>query len=401
VNSSSQVAVTSVLNAASFQQTAKQIGTDQDPVIAGQTSVAPGEIVSIFGQNLGPSTPLPATPSATPAVVTSGAPLAATLSTTGLATTLQLTVTSSSGSTNVTVDFSSDAHVGAAETLANVVAYINQRATAGGLGNIASISTVVASTYVTLTSPTTGSAAGIKVKDNSAGQLLGFTSGNGDVTATGASLAFPLELSNIQVAFQFTNTQTSVLTSLYAPIIMVATNQVNVMVPMGVAAGIGGSGATLIVQNGANSATLNNLVLVNEDPGIFTLAGEGTGQAAVLNYDPITGSYTINSSKNTAPRGSTIVIYATGMGTLSTPMPDGVAAASADKVTDPVQVTIAGQPSVVTYAGTSPGSIGGLTQINAIVPPTASTGQAVPITIAGGSAQTARQSQAGVTLAVK
>jgi uncharacterized protein (TIGR03437 family) len=401
VLSSTQVAVTAVLNAASYQQTATQIGTNADPVAAGATSIAPGEIVSIFGQNLGPATPLPATPSASPAVVTSGSALAATLNTTTLATTLQFSVASTSGSTNITVNFASDPNVGAAETLANIVAYINQQTTAANLGNMAAIETVVASTYITLTSPASGASAGITVTDNTAAQLLNLTSGTGNVTATGAALAFPYQLDNIQVAFQFTNTETSTLTTVYAPIIMASNNQINLMVPYEVATGIGGAGAALMVQNGANSATFSNLALVNEDPGIFTLNGEGTGQAAVLNYSTTTGSYTINSSKQTAPPGSMIVIYATGLGTLSTPIPDAAAATSADKVTDPVQVTIGGQPCVVTYAGTSPGSIGGLTQINAIVPPTVATGQAVPVFVAGGTAATARQSQPGVTIAIK
>jgi uncharacterized protein (TIGR03437 family) len=401
VLSSTQVAVTSVLNAASYQQSAKQIGTNADPVAAGASSIAPGQIVSIFGQNLGPATPLPATPAASPAIVTSATPLAATLNTSALTTTLQFAVAGTSGSTNVTVNFAGDPNVGAAETLANVVAYINQQTTAANLGNMAALETVVASTYITLTSASTGTSAGITVTDNSAAQLLNLTSGSGNVAATGAAMAFPYQLDNIQVAFQFTNTQTSALTTVYAPIIMVSNNQINLMVPYEVATGIGGAGATLMVQNGANSATFSNLTIVNEDPGIFTLTGQGTGQGAVLNYSTTTGSYTINSSKQTAPPGSTIVIYATGLGALSTPIPDAAAATTADKVTDPVQVTIGGQPCVVTYAGTSPGSIGGLTQINAIVPPTVATGQAVPVFVAGGTAATARQSQPGVTIAIK
>jgi hypothetical protein len=75
--------------------------------------------------------------------------------------------------------------------------------------------------------------------------------------------------------------------------------------------------------------------------------------------------------------------------------PTGWRRRSPTKVLDPVQVTIAGQPCVVTYGGTSPGSLGGLAQINAILQPTVATGQAVPIRIAGGSAQTARQSENG------
>jgi hypothetical protein len=39
--------------------------------------------------------------------------------------------------------------------------------------------------------------------------------------------------------------------------------------------------ATLVIENGASSATFPNVVLVNENPGIFTLSGQGT--EAVLN----------------------------------------------------------------------------------------------------------------------
>jgi uncharacterized protein (TIGR03437 family) len=70
--------------------------TDPDPVVAGQTFIAPGEIISIFGRNLGPGASLPATPGATPAVAIAIA---------GLASTLQYTVAGASGSTNVTVNF--------------------------------------------------------------------------------------------------------------------------------------------------------------------------------------------------------------------------------------------------------------------------------------------------------
>jgi len=391
VVANTKMAVSSVLNAASYQQSAKQIGTDADPAAVGQTSIAPGEIISIVGQNLGPNTPLPATPGAVPAILTSSAPLAGTLNTSGL--TLQFTVTGSL----VTVNFAAN------EDLSHVVGDINTATQTLGLGNsVASIQTILGGSYLVLTSPTSGATAGIIVKDNASSQLLNLTAGKGDVPANGADLAFPFKLDNIQVAVQFIDKTSGLLTTLYAHIIMVSSNQVNAMAPSGLAAGIGGGTATLVVENNGSSASFANIALVKENPGIFTLSGQGTGQAAVLNYDATSGSYTINSSKNTAPRGSTIVIFATGLGTLQPPgLADGLAAPVADKVLDPVQVTLAGQPCVVTYAGTSLGSLGGLAQINAIVPPTVATGQAVPITIAGGSAQTARQSQPGVTLAVK
>jgi uncharacterized protein (TIGR03437 family) len=47
-------------------------------------------------------------------------------------------------------------------------------------------------------------------------------------------------------------------------------------------------------------------------PGVFTMDGSGTGQAAVLNQDG-----TVNSAGNPAARGSTVSVYATGLGAVS------------------------------------------------------------------------------------
>jgi uncharacterized protein (TIGR03437 family) len=66
-----------------------------------------------------------------------------------------------------------------------------------------------------------------------------------------------------------------------------------------------------------------------------------------------------------------------------------------------VRVDIDGQPAVVSYAGSSPGAVAGLVQINAIVPPTVRTGAAISITVSIGTTAAARRSQPGVTLAVK
>ena len=402
VISNSIMSVTSVLNAASYLRTSKQAGTNVDPVNPGQTSISPGEIISIFGQNLGPAIPQPALPAATSASITSWGALAATLNTAALATTLQFRVTSIAGATNVTVDFSADANSpGGAESLDNIVIYINQRATLAGLvGSVASKTTVAGFTYLTLASPTDGVVAALTVTNNTAAQLLRLTAG-ANVTASGTAQAFPTQLSNIQVTLQYTDPIAGP-TTVNAPIIMVSSNQINAMVPFEVIAGIGGAMATLTVLSDTSTASMSSLVLVNENPGIFTLGTRpGTGQAAILNYNATTGAYTVNSTKDTAARGSTIVIYATGLGSLLTPLVDILPSATADKVTDPVTVMIGGQPAVKTYAGTSPGSIGGLVQINAIVPPIPTVGPAISVTIRGGTAATARESQPGVTLAVK
>ena len=99
--------------------------------------------------------------------------------------------------------------------------------------------------------------------------------------------------------------------------------------------------------------------------------------------------------------GETVTIYATGLGTLNPGLPDGVVATGAAPTTDPVQVLIEGQPAVVSYAGTSPGSIGGLTQINAVIPPTVTPGQTVSLVVTAGQVGFERSSQTGVTIGVK
>jgi uncharacterized protein (TIGR03437 family) len=293
VLSSTAMAVTGMTNAASYQIRSTQVGTDPDPVATGQTAASPGEIVSIFGQNLGPF----------------------------IADTVPLT------------------------TVVNVQAF-----------------------------PT--------------------------------SVPDPANPANsFQVVFTFWDETLSPAGNhnLLAPIIMLSNNQINAVVPFELAAVVGtaDSSVSLVVWDGAAFSNTFPVIMVGEDPGIFTLAGLGTGQGAILNYDPTSGSYTINSTKNAAARGSTMVIYATGLGTLSSPMADGLIAEASDQVVDPVQVTIGGQPAVVSYAGAAGGSVAGLIQINTIIPPTIAAGAAVSLSITGGSAASGRQSQPGVTVAVK
>jgi uncharacterized protein (TIGR03437 family) len=81
---------------------------------------------------------------------------------------------------------------------------------------------------------------------------------------------------------------------------------------------------------------------------------------------------------------------------------DGIVALGAVYVVDSTyRVEINGQAAVTSYAGTSAGSVAGLTQINAIVPPTAPTGAAIPLVVYIGPSPSARSSQLGVTLAVQ
>lgn len=278
VVSSSQPLITSIVNAASYLPTATQTGTDPNPVPTSATSVSPRQIISLFGQNLGPATPVTSTASGTPAV-------------------------------------------------------------------------------------------------------------------------FPTTLSNIEVVFRIGTQQ------VLAPLTMVSVNQVNAIVPLEVASVIGGT-ATVTLVNRAGTVPASTpaypLTVVDADPGIFTFGGLGKGQAAVLNFDTSTSSYVINSSKDGAVRGSTVLIYVTGMGNLGSALANGEIATGAVPLASPTtRVEMDGQSAVVSYSGTAPGAVAGVVQVNAIVPPTVKTGQAIPITVSIGTATAARRSQAQVTIGVK
>jgi hypothetical protein len=73
----------------------------------------------------------------------------------------------------------------------------------------------------------------------------------------------------------------------------------------------------VIVTSGASTNVSDGLYTVNivgNDPGIFTVASDGTGQGAILNINATTGAETVNSSTNEAAIGQTVAIFMTGLG---------------------------------------------------------------------------------------
>lgn len=64
VISATQPAISAVVDSASYLPTATQTGSGKDPVGSGATSVSPRELITIFGQNLGPTVAAAASPSA-------------------------------------------------------------------------------------------------------------------------------------------------------------------------------------------------------------------------------------------------------------------------------------------------------------------------------------------------
>ena len=175
-----------------------------------------------------------------------------------------------------------------------------------------------------------------------------------------------------------------------APMIYGSAWQANVIVPYEVAAQ---ATTTISLQFGGVTSAAWTVPVAASAPGIFTLASNGFGPAAVLNQDN-----SVNSASNPAPRASIIQIYATGEGQTS---PQGVTGSViGTNLKTPVllvKVTIGGQDAVVPYAGSSGAAVAGLFQVNAVIPPSVAPGAAVPIAISVGGVP----SQSGATIAVQ
>jgi uncharacterized protein (TIGR03437 family) len=175
-----------------------------------------------------------------------------------------------------------------------------------------------------------------------------------------------------------------------APLIYVSERQISALVPYVVASR---SLVDLQVEYLGFRSNTVSLSVAPSTPGLFTLNSSGSGPGAVLNQD-----YSVNSPSNPAERGSVVILYGTGQGNLDN-AGDGAlgSATSPSKPRLPVSVRISGTPAEVLYAGSAPGLVIGLIQINARVPTNIPAGSAVPVTFTVGSAT----SQAGVTIAVR
>jgi uncharacterized protein (TIGR03437 family) len=176
-----------------------------------------------------------------------------------------------------------------------------------------------------------------------------------------------------------------------APLLYASAGQVNVVVPYAVA-----GKSTAVVQLEYLGVMSNPAVLqvAATAPGVFSITGSGHGAAAVLNAR----NGTVNSAGNPAAPGDWVSIFATGAGITTPASVDGfVASAPLPSPSAQVSVTMGGLPCQLNFAGSAPGLVSGVLQINAQVPSGLTPAAAVPIQIRIGSATSLPQ----VTLAVQ
>jgi astacin len=167
-----------------------------------------------------------------------------------------------------------------------------------------------------------------------------------------------------------------------APVLYASSRQVGVVVPFNVA------GKSVVRVQLDNNGRLTNLLTVNvvvTAPALFTAEASGRGAGAFLNSD---GS--LNTAANPAARGSIVVLYATGLGTMRPAMNDGELAGPpyAQPVATPM-VRIAGRVCEILYGGAAPGLVAGLIQLNVRVPADIGPGL-VPVTVEAGGISSPR-----------
>jgi uncharacterized protein (TIGR03437 family) len=174
-----------------------------------------------------------------------------------------------------------------------------------------------------------------------------------------------------------------------APMVFAGNGQCGAILPYSAAAS-----ASVQVQvefQGVRGSSMT-LPVASSAPGLFARDGSGSGPGLIL--DPMGN---LNSDVNPAPKGSTVILYATGEGqTADSGVSGRLSAAPFPRPLLPVSVTIDGVDAQIAYAGAAPGLPAGLLQINVLVPEAARSG-AVPVLLTIGNAP----SQTGVTVVLQ
>lgn len=163
-----------------------------------------------------------------------------------------------------------------------------------------------------------------------------------------------------------------------APLISVQSERIEAIVPY---RGTFASYQSYVqVVNSGQTTAVFPIVVRPATPAIFSQDGSGKGQAAVLNEDG-----TPNSPSNPAAKGSVVAIYCTGLGTVTmgpSQIQDGsINDSSPLGPAGQVHVSIGGYSADVIFAGTAPGQVFGVFQINARVPEQPASGPALPIIV--------------------
>jgi uncharacterized protein (TIGR03437 family) len=145
-----------------------------------------------------------------------------------------------------------------------------------------------------------------------------------------------------------------------APLYFVSPGQLNVLVPFATT----GPTATIVVQNGSVNSNPVTVPVAATSPGVYTLDQSGSGGGAILHAD-----YSLVSAAKPAIGGETVLIYLTGLGTVTPGLTDGTAGTITTlyRVDADVWVYVGGEQATVLFKGLAPG-YPGLYQLNVTLP---------------------------------
>jgi len=194
---------------------------------------------------------------------------------------------------------------------------------------------------------------------------------------------FAANLDGVQVLFDGTP----------APLVYAVAGQVSAIVPYKVA-GKTQTGIQYEYTTASGTVTSNTAAMpvAAAVPAIFSQDSSGAGPGAILNQD-----YSVNSAAHPEIAGNVIQIFGTGGGVVTGGATDGALAPEAAVwlATQPT-ATIGGVNAHVDYAGSAPGLVNGVIQVNLTIPAGLASGPQ-PVVITFGSVP----SQPGITVAVK
>jgi uncharacterized protein (TIGR03437 family) len=162
-------------------------------------------------------------------------------------------------------------------------------------------------------------------------------------------------------------------------LVNVAPNAITFLMPWATA------GAGKIKLKATVGGVDSNEITVRAAPasvGYFSTSGDGLGTIVVAHAD---GSQVTANSPATA--GETVVLYASGLGSLANSVAEYDWPTSANPTSVPVQVDVAGVQAAVLYAGAAPG-FPGVYQINVVIPPGTASSSGANVRIFEGYAQT-------------
>jgi len=145
-----------------------------------------------------------------------------------------------------------------------------------------------------------------------------------------------------------------------APIYFVSPTQLNVLVPYATT----GPTATIVVQNSSVNSNTVTVPVAATSPGIYTLDQSGSGGGAILHAD-----YSLVNPAKPAIGGEMVLIYLTGLGTVTPAVADGTAGTGTALHTADagLVVYVAGQQASLVFKGVAPG-FPGLYQLNVTLP---------------------------------